>query len=818
MATNNLTIDDTRFVGRKNHLLEISRLIPEVKKGQGCLLIIEGKAGIGKTRLINEVGRIADEQGFEVLKGRCLSVQHTDPYMPIMEALGSKLGLTKERKEESEALPLGLIGIVDSESEPDNAVSDLPLGLIPITESLETELPKIDLQTERGKLFDVVLDTLIESSMKKPIMFFIDDVQWADTSTLQLLFYLAKNINSMRLLMCVAYRPEELSKAESNQPFFQMHQQAGHSIQHVRIVLEKMDQDEISELIKSILAVEDVPEKFVKKIYEESEGNPFFVVEVLRSFMDERIILRHGHIWDTGIDISSIRIPNTIRDVISNRIARLGESEKRILKYASVIGYRYTFNVLKELTDLKEAELIDALDNLMEADIVQEVTGAKEEEFTFDNKLTRSVIYESLSSSRQRMMHKAVGDVIERVYSKNIDIWTFELAKHFSLGKDLPKAYKYSELAGDKAFRSLALEDASLYYVTALKILETMPPVEGLDTDSEKLRLSMCIGNLFISLAMWPKATENYDNALKIAKKREDKKAEMKALIARGQSMHSSGNYKQAEVNYDSAAKLAEVIGDAASMAEVQRGLGYVHWRKGETAEAIEHYNQSIRHSMKAGDTHTMAKTFIEIGNVYNHWGDQKKAIEYYKKSLEELERLENYYELARAYNNLGDSYLKLKNWQEAISVLEKCKVAAEKIGNTNLVAWAQFNSAEALAYTGELDRAEKQCAEALAICESQDDRIGMVGVFRSLGIVYREKKNWDMSVENFNKGIVVLEMLNIPYDLGNIYFELGKTYEAMGEKMYAADNYRMAKQLFETVGAKPEAKEATEKIAQTSA
>jgi tetratricopeptide (TPR) repeat protein len=122
--------------------------------------------------------------------------------------------------------------------------------------------------------------------------------------------------------------------------------------------------------------------------------------------------------------------------------------------------------------------------------------------------------------------------------------------------------------------------------------------------------------------------------------------------------------------------------------------------------------------------------------------------------------------------------------------------------------AWAMFNSAEALANIGELEKAENYCISALNICESQDDKIGMNGVFRCLGIIYRFKKQWNKAIENVNKSIVILEMLDIPFDLATTYYELGLVYREMGEVRGAIDNFGIAKNYYESVGAKNQAEE----------
>lgn len=805
MALDGISETESKFVGREKELGIMVKLAREAATGSGRFMVVKGEAGVGKSRFVSEAGKNALEEGFEFLSGRCLSIEQSEPYQPFMEALSSKLEGAIQT--EAQDIPLGLMGMGDVK--PSNGV---PLGLIPITQHPDTEMGKIDIQSERDKLFESVLGAIDRSSNRKPIFLFIDDLQWADTGTLQMLVYIARNIGNSRILLCTAFRTEEVDAEGKTLPFYEQFSQAMRSIPLSQTTLERMSGAEITEMMKNILNVKTIPPQFSEKLYEESSGNPFFVEEVLRSLMDEGIILRHGHIWDAGVDMSRIRIPNTIKDVISHRIARLSEDDKKILRFAAVAGDSFSFAVLREVTGLTEETLLDSIDRLMVADIIQEVTNSEDEEFRFDHKLIRSVIYDTMSQSRVRLMHKSMGDAIEKLYPGRAADWAFDLARHFTLGKHTQKTYDYSIMAGDKAFTALAFDRAVEYYITALRTIDLLVPSEGFDRDAEKTRISMLVGNLYFGLGLWNNSVKFYEDALRTARKMNNDSVEVKALISLGHAKRSSGNNREAETDYIAAAKIAEKHNDLLNLGEIQRGLGYVHWRKGENDDAVEHYNQSINFSMKAGNISSMAKTFIELGNVYNNWGQYEKAIEYYSKSITELEKLSDYSEQARAYNNIGDTYLHMKEWNKAIEMLEKSRAASEKIGNRNMIAWALFNSAEALANIGELDRAESQCIAALNICESQDDKIGMNGVFRCLGIVYRHRKQWNRAIENINKSIVILEMLDIPFDLATTYFELGLIYREMGETMAAIDNFGIARSYYDSVGAKSQA-ESTQKI-----
>ena len=805
MVMSSISVTHSAFVGRENELKNMVKLMQDSLAGKGQFVVLKGEAGIGKTRFANEVAKLAAEEGFEFLSGRCLSLEQTDPYLPFMEALKEKMGGTSDRWHGN--VPIGLMGVGSSGEGYSTPSQDVPLGLLAITSS-QPDITKMNIQMERDRLFDNLLDVILRSSQSKPLMLFIDDLQWADSGTIQLLVFIARNISNSRIILFSAYRTDEVNAEGKPLHFYVQFKQTARTIDHHTVILERMNKTEIAQMISSILNIEDVPAKFVSKLYGESDGNPFFVEEVLRSLMDEGIILRHGHIWDAGIDLSSIRIPNTIKDIITHRIARLDEREKKILRYAAVAGDHYTFDILKEVTGIDEEILLDAIDKLIEADIIKEVPNTEDEEYRFDHKLIHSVVYDSMSKSRVRLMHKAVGEVIERLYGNNLDTWTFDLARHFSLGKHSQKKYLYSMMAGDKAFQTLAFDRAVEYYVSALRTVDLLPESENFNRDTEKLRISMMIGNLYFGLGFWNSAAKYYTTAQKAAQISSDKKAEIIALISLGHSKRSLGNYQDAEMDFNNAFEFAKKINDVQSQGEIQRGLGYVHWRKGENDQAIEHYNQGISFSMKAGDMSSMSKIFIELGNVHNHWGQHEKAIEYYSKSLGELEKLNDFHDLARAYNNIGDAYLQMKQWEKAIENFDKCQEVSEKIGNKNMLAWAMFNSSEALAYTGQLEKAESYCMKALNICETLDDKVGMNGVFYCFGIIYRFKEDWDRSIEYFNKSITMLEILDIPYNLADTYFQLGITYEKIGELMGAEQNYQQAKELYGTVGAKNQAKE----------
>ncbi len=804
----------TAFVGRENEVNILNGYLEDLNLNQGRLVFLIGEAGIGKTRLVQEVGKTAMESGIQFLVGRCISQQHADPYLPFIDALGiSMRGSSPGEINGMTDMPMGMAGM-GSVDDYDEEESDLPLGLLPMAREGGTSVTEQDMAGQRDRMFNTIADMIRARAESKPLFIFLDDMQYADTATLQLLFYVARSLKNSKVLLCCAYRPEELGTHQGQaHPLTQMLRRMSQEKLQETVQLNSLSLGEIEDVVKSILVIEEVPSGFLNKLYDESEGNPFFVEEVLKSLMDEGIIKRHAHIWDAGVNLSSIRIPNTIKDVISHRIARMDEKSKKVLRYASVIGTEFQFDVLLRATEMNSEELLDVLDHLIEVEMIHEDTVHDEEGFLFGHKQTRMVIYEAMSKSRIRIMHLKVGNIIEELYRGRLKDVIFSLSRHFTMGKDFVKSHRYSKQAGAAAMESFAFEDATDYFSSALRTLNFLGDDAGIDIKKEGMALSFQLGDLEFAMGNPAAAGEHYRTALQNSQALGDKAAEAEAYLYIGHSERLRGNFHISEEMYEKAIAHFETTGNNAGLAGGQRGLGYVHWRKGENDEAVEHYKESISYSMKAGDEHGMGMTYIDLGNVYTYWGDYEKGMEYYNKSILPLEKVKDFNELARAYNNMGDCHIKLKNYQEALDNFEKCKQSAEKIGNKNFIAWGLFNSAEVLAYLGEYDKAENYCVRALQICEELDDRVGMNGIFKNFGIIYRLKKEWDKSIENFNKSIVILEMLDIPYELGITYADLARTYEDMDEIEEALESYRMAVELLNSIGSSGEVKELENKI-----
>jgi tetratricopeptide (TPR) repeat protein len=784
----------SKFVGRESEFEELKSELTESIDGHGRLVLIVGEMGIGKSRLADELGKYAASKDVLYLKGKSLYKENTEPYLPFVEAFSN---YHAESRDYQDVDSRAVMGGYEDES--------FSLNLLPLRQGGETKniLKKANLsiQQERDRLFEAICNMVIEISSERPLLLVLDDLQWADDGTLQVLHYLARNIRNHRVLICGAYCPEDLNNNGGNSSSLP------ETIRRMRIEklfkeirLSRFDEKCTTVMIESLVGKMGLPDGFSRALFQESEGNPFFVEEVLKSLVNEGIIDIASYKWNSQPDFSQIRIPRTIRDVIARRIDTLDERTKSILKMASVIGNSFTFDLLYKISDVDEESVIDAIDTSISANIIHEDSSSSDERYKFDHALIREIIYTSMSKSRRRILHKRIGITIEKMNMNKLDEVAFILAQHFDLGKDIEKTLLYSVLAGDRASKAFAPEEAINYYVMALKSLEKMD--NKTEINVTKLGVVSKLGEIFNMIGEWDVSLGYQSQALALSRRIGNDLERARAYRTTGHIKQNKGEYDEALNNFQRGLDISDKISDIHGMADTYRGLGRVFWRKGEFEKAIENYQRGLDLTKEISDEKLMATTCIELGNIYSELGNWERAIEYHTSSLDVLEKLKDYYEMGRSYNNIGVTYARKGDIIKAIEEYEKCIEISDRTGNIRMAGWALFNAAEAYAKLGELDKAKEFCDRSLSIFERLDEKLGISGAYMSYGIIYKLQKSWDMSIAYFEKSINIRKELKIPFRLADGYYEFGLMYKAKGDSALAYDYLNKAREIFSNLGA----------------
>jgi hypothetical protein len=436
------------------------------------ILLISGEAGLGKSTLVAEAARAAGDDGACVLFGHCEEDLAT-PYQLFAEALGHYVTHATEDQ---------LLAHVEAHG------SELS-RLVPTLASRVPSLPPsktTDADTERFLLFAAVVGLLAMVSQHQLVVLVLDDLQWADKGSLLLLRHLAAAEQTMRVLVLGTYRDSELARSHPLlDTLAALRRQEGVS----RIELTGLDDGEVVALMEAIAgyALDDAAVGLAHAVFRETDGNPFFVSEVLRHLAESGTILQDdtGR-WVTEGSLGEVALPASVREVIGARVGRLGETAERVLSTAAVIGRDFDLDVLARATNTKEDELLDVLEAAAAVALVREPTDSSGR-YNFAHALIQHTLYEDLGPNRRARAHRVVAEALEDLCGDRPGHRVGELARHWTSATqpiDLTKAIDYSRQAGDAALRALAPADALRYYAQALALYaeaESADPVLGLD-------------------------------------------------------------------------------------------------------------------------------------------------------------------------------------------------------------------------------------------------------------------------------------------------------------------------------------------------
>ncbi|MCI0847217.1 MAG: AAA family ATPase [Chloroflexi bacterium] len=442
-----ITPDGREFVGRSQEMDLLRSALAEAKDGRGQVVMLTGEPGIGKTRTAQELARHAEAQGARLLWGWCYEGEGAPPYWPWVVPIQSYVRHTAPDSLRAQLGP-GMADIA---------------GLVPeIAEKLGDVPPPTPVAPEqaRFRLFDAVTSFLKRAAADEPILLVLDDIHWADEPSLLLLQFLARQIDDSRLMIVLTSREAEAAGSPavtetlaqlSRLPAFRRHVLSGLAIGDVRRFFQ-------------VEAGQDPDADLVQSLHAHTEGNPFFLAEVIR------LMASQGGTGEDGA--GALGLPQGVRDVIGQRLRRLSDQCNTALTTASVVGREFDFRMLGiVMEDVSETELLALVDEALEAHLIEEAPG-QGDRYVFPHALVQQTLLESLSSSRKVRLHARIGEVLETLYGGQPENHAAELAHHFSeaapvLGTD--KMVRYALMAGEKALAAFAHEEAMGYFTQGLE-------------------------------------------------------------------------------------------------------------------------------------------------------------------------------------------------------------------------------------------------------------------------------------------------------------------------------------------------------------
>lgn len=565
------------LVGRAAHVEAIRRLAGQAQAGRGNTVLLAGEAGAGKSRLAAAMRDWAANDGWRVLAAACYEADQGRPYAPVYELL--------------QGLPASLV-------------------------AQPAALPAVDVSTilammrqtgqERSQLYYAVAALFERLTANRPLLLIVEDLHWGDDASLDLLFYLAHRLVRQRTLLLLTYRSDE-TNGDLGALLAKLDQQR----LATEVALERLSRSEVDLMVRAIF---DQPRplraEFLDEIYHLSEGNPFFVEEILRAMVRSGEIYFAQGIWDRK-PLAELHIPRSVQEVLRRRHEQLSPLAQQVLTTAAVAGRRSDFALLQQLTDLDEAALIAALKELIAAQLLVEESADR---FAFRHALIQEAAQTTLLARERRARHRLVAAALARQPGAGDETLLADLAYHTFLGEDWQNALSYSTRAGRQALALHAPHTAIGHFNHALQAAERL----GLAVDPALL---LARGDAYAALSAYESALADYEAALSAARQRGNDELMWRATMALGH-LWNTRDYGRSGAYIGQALSQARAHGAPEWVASSLNQMGNWRMNREQPFAALRDHEEALAIFQCLDDPRGLAETLDLLAITHLNCGD----------------------------------------------------------------------------------------------------------------------------------------------------------------------------------------------------
>ncbi len=443
------------LIGRKVEMAQLQEAVTNLRQGKGSIFSIVGDAGMGKSRLIEDFKATINLEEVQWREGLCYAYSQNIPYFPLMDLLSRAWQITEGDKPEQvrKKVETGAGYLLGERND-----------LIPYVGSLYSikypEIENVGPEYWKARLHEAIQFILTNLCKRAPAIICIEDLHWADPSSVELLRNILADFRYPAIFLCI-YRPSF--------SLFTSHQVSAIKSYH-EIRLQDLSPTDAQGMVESLLKTDSVPHDLQRFIRDKVEGNPFYLEEVINSLLETAILVSDNNVWSLTKPITEAEIPPTVQGVISARLDRLENETKRILQEASVIGRAFFYEILIRVTALKD-QIDKSLIGLERLDLIRTRSFQPDLEYIFKHALTQEVVYNGLLKKERQAIHEKIGIVMEQLFQDRLPEFYEALGYHFKQGQSVLKAASYLMKSGQKSLSRYSPDEAHQYFQEAFDLL-----------------------------------------------------------------------------------------------------------------------------------------------------------------------------------------------------------------------------------------------------------------------------------------------------------------------------------------------------------
>ena len=729
--------DVAPLVGRGSELALLSRTIDEAASGAGRSVFIVGEGGIGKTRLAAAAAERAAKRGWSVAIGRAYPVETGVPYAVFSDAL-----LPIVRKLEPATLSVLTRG----------GAADLGY-LFPnlgAPADRDRAISGADPSEVKARLLWNFTQFLGRLSTKQPLLIVLENLQWADASSLELLHFLARQIDGQKIVLLGTYNDTE---RDSN-PVLRTTEQSLLRIGSLTVQkLAPLDQAEVEDIVQQMFGVDKASTRhFSEILYDATRGNPFFVEETLKSLVDSGALTQREGRW-TGWEMETLHLPSTIRDVVRARVDRLSISARSLANLAAVIGTRAAYDTLGRVSGMSETEIIAGLDELIAQRVLQETGSVDAIHYDFTHPLLQQVIYAELGQARARLLHATIAEALEAAYGNAALDHADELALHFARAHSQAlarKAVKYLYAAGRGAIEKYANREAANYLAAALDHLDkdsTITDAPREEILSTLARTRQRLGEYDAAMQLWSRA-----RAEAAARGESETLADIDHRM--GLASYWSGKYADALSYYEKGLTEASASSDRTTTVRLRLAKGIALQELGRLPEARAELEAALETATEGGimNDALLSRAHRSLLLLYAWAGPLDLAHEHGMKAIAHAEAAGQrmlqwtaHWGMALLAGIMGDR----PNFLKHLTASEKL---AEQMHSPLLPLWSGELYVQYCSSVGEWDAAIETAERTISLAKSLNQRMLLPRLYVWSGLIYLWRGSEEKAKQYFDE------------------------------------------------------------------